>query len=372
MMISAGEASGELYGALLAREVKKLWPDTEIFGIGGSRMEKEGVSLIAPISHVVGIIEAVRHLGEVRSTLKKAAGSLISRKPDILVLIDYPDFNLALARTAKSAGIPVLYYVSPQVWAWRRGRIKKIVSLANRMAVLLPFEVDYYKDTGMPCEFVGHPIAETINIQGTKEEIKRNLGLDPSKGLISLLPGSRPSEIKMHREVIKDVAAIIHHEFPDMQIAVPLTPESHLAEPFPDYVKIFRGHTTEVVACSETSAVASGTATLETALTGTPMVVFYKVSPLTYHIVKLVMKTKFISLVNIISGRKVVSELLQKQATPEKIFSELKTILTDSAYRDDMIGNLKKIREVMQGKKPSQRVAQMVGETAGWENAAIV
>jgi lipid-A-disaccharide synthase len=196
---------------LLGREIVKLWPDAEIFGIGGPRMEEEGISLIAPISQVVGILEAVRHIGEVRSTLKKAAEKIISGKPDVLVLIDYPDFNLLLAKKAKAAGVPILYYVSPQVWAWRRGRVKKIARLADRMAVLFPFEVDYYKDTGLPCEFVGHPVAETINFHQTKEEAKINLGLDPAKRVITLLPGSRPSEIKRHQKILKDVAEKIHH-----------------------------------------------------------------------------------------------------------------------------------------------------------------
>jgi len=369
MMISAGEASGDLYGALLGREVKTLWPDVEIFGIGGPRMEQEGVSLIAPISQVVGILEALRHLGEVRRSFKKASEALINRKPDILVLIDYPDFNISLAKKARSAGIPVLYYVSPQVWAWRRGRVKKIAALVNRMAVLFPFETDYYKETGLSCEFVGHPVAETIDVQGTKEELKKSLGLDPAKGVISLLPGSRPNEIIRHQTLVREVAEKIHRGFPDMQTVVPLAAGSRLSEPLPDHVKIIHGRTTEVIACSEASAVASGTATLETALVGTPMVVFYKVSPVSYFLAKFLVSIKFFSLVNILSGNMVVVELLQNEATPEGIFSELQKILTDGEYRDRMTSGLRKIRETMQGKKPSRRVALMAGETAGWKAA---
>jgi lipid-A-disaccharide synthase len=372
LMISAGEASGELYGAMLSREVKRLWPDTEIFGIGGSRMKKEGVNLIAPISQVAGITEVVKHIGELRKIFKKAAGALIEKRPDILVLIDYPDFNIPLAKKAKAAGIPILYYVSPQVWAWRRGRVKKIAALVNRLAVLFPFEVDYYKDTGLPCEFVGHPIAETINIKGTKEEIKKDLGLYPDKGIITLLPGSRPNEIIRHQTLIRELAEKIRCEFPDMQIVVPLTAESNLTEKLPDYVKIIRGRTTEVVACSEVSALASGTVTLETALVGTPMVVFYKVSPVSFLLAKLLVKVKFVSLVNILSGRQVVLELLQKDAISDKIFSELKRILNDKSYRNEMLVSLNKIGEIFQDKKPSHRVAQMVGEMAGWDDAAIL
>ena len=162
LMISAGEASGELYGAMLCREVKKIWPDVEISGIGGPRMKEEGVSLIAPISHIMGIVEVFKHLGEIIGTYNKAKNALINNRPDLLILIDYPDFNLILAQKAKQAGIPVLYYVSPQIWAWRKGRINKITALVDKVAVLFPFEVDCYKETGLPCEFVGHPITERI------------------------------------------------------------------------------------------------------------------------------------------------------------------------------------------------------------------
>ncbi|RJQ44156.1 MAG: lipid-A-disaccharide synthase [Nitrospiraceae bacterium] len=368
-MISAGEASGELYGALLSREVKKLWPGVEVFGIGGSRMEKEGVTLIAPISQVVGIIEAVKHLRKVKNTLKKAADALASKKPDVLVLIDYPDFNLMLAKHAKAAGIPVLYYVSPQIWAWRRNRVKKIAALADRMAVLFPFEVDYYKHTSLPCEFVGHPIAETINIPGTKETIKDSLGLDPLRGVVTLLPGSRPDEILRHQPIIKEVSEKLHHEFPDMQIVIPLTAESRLTQQLPDYIQVIKGRTSEAVACSEAAAVASGTATLETALAGTPMVVFYKVSRVSFLLAKMLIKVEFISLVNILSQKRVVMELLQNEAAPENIFSELKKILTDQAYRDEMVSGLKKISEIMLDKKPSRRVAAIIGEMTEWEVA---
>jgi len=368
VMISAGEISGELYGAMLSREIKKNWPDVEIFGIGGPRMKAEGVKIIAPISHVLGIVEAIKHLHEVKKTLKKATQFLVTENPDILVLIDYPDFNIALAKKAKAAGIPILYYVSPQVWAWRSRRINKIASLVNKMAVLFPFEVEYYKNTGLSCEFVGHPVAETININQSKEELKHSLGLDPHRDVIALLPGSRPNEIHRHQTIIREVAEKIYHEFPQMQVVIPLVSGSNLTEPFPQYVKVIHGRTVEAIACSEAAAVASGTATLETALVGTPLVVFYKVSPITFYLARLLTNIKFISLVNILLGEKVVEELLQKNANAERIFYELKKILTDASYRESIVSNLVKIQKVMQGKKPSSRVASIIGEIAGWSN----
>lgn len=367
-MISAGETSGELYGALLSREVKTRWPETEIFGIGGLKMEKEGVKLIAKITSVIGLAEAIKHLGKIRKNFKKAKDAIADRKPDLLVLIDYPDFNLALAKRARSAGIPVLYYVSPQVWAWRSGRIKKIASLADRIAVLFPFEADYYKDSGLPCEFVGHPITETINIRKTAEELKTDLGLDPSRPVITLLPGSRPDEIKRHMPIIKGVAERLHNELPDFQIVIPLAEGSSLPEKMKGHITVISNRTREAVACSDVSLVASGTATLEAALLGTPMAVFYRVSPLTSFFARLLIKVPYVSLVNLLSGKEIVKEMIQNNATPDNIFAELKRIISDLAYKNEMLLNLRKIREVMSDKKTSSRVAAMAGEIAGWNN----
>ncbi|KPJ99672.1 MAG: hypothetical protein AMK71_09355 [Nitrospira bacterium SG8_35_4] len=371
VMICAGEASGELYGASLSRQLKKNWPDIEIFGIGGSRMESEGVSLIAPITHILGILEVLKHLFEIRRTFNKAKNALIREKPDVLVLIDYPDFNIALAKKAKSAGIPILYYVSPQVWAWRAGRVKTIASLVNRMAVLLPFEVAYYKNAGLPCEFVGHPIVERIHISGTKEQLKVQLGLDPKKNVVALLPGSRPNELLKHQSIIHDVAQKIHARYPDMQILVPLVSGSVFPGTLPDYMKVVYDSTTEALASAEAAAVTSGTATLETAVVGTPMVVFYKISPFTFFIGKMLASVRFISLVNILSGKEVVKELLQDEANADAIISELTKIIEDRDYRNSMISELNAIREMMTGKKPSSRVASIVGEMAGWNDAAV-
>lgn len=369
LMISAGEASGELYGALLSREARKIWPDLEIFGIGGPRMENEGVELISGISCVIGFTEAVKHLGELRRTMNKAGDALINRKPDVLVLIDYPDFNLMLAKKAKAAGIPILYYVSPQVWAWRKGRVNRIAALVDKMAALFPFEVDYYNKVGLPCEFVGHPIVETINISKSKEELKQELGLDPARPLISILPGSRPAEISRHMPVIKEVAAKINMNSPEFRIAIPLAQGTEPGEQLADYITVLHGRTREAIASSEACVVASGTATLETALLETPMVVYFRASFISFHIAKLLVKLRFISLVNLLSEKQIVVELLQKDATADNIMAELGKILNDTDYRNNMISELKKIRGIMQEKKPSARVASIIGEIAGWKNA---
>ena len=367
MFISAGESSGELYGALLSREIKKRWPDALIYGIGGPRMQAEGVTLIAPMSHLIGLVEVIRHLGEIRATFRKAEQFLTQERPDLLVLIDYPDFNIALAKKAKAAGIPVLYYVSPQVWAWRRGRVKKIAALVDKMAVLFPFETAFYEQTGLSCEFVGHPVMETLDIRGSKEELKRGLGLDAEKRVISLLPGSRPGELNRHQFIIMELAEKITRAFAETQIVLPLASGTEFPANLPEHVRIFHGRTTEALACSDAAAVASGTATLETALLAVPMVVFYRVSPVTFHIAKLLTSVQFISLVNLLSGKEVVKELLQRDASAVMIFSELKKILHDRVYRNNMISNLRKIRETFQGMNPSARVAALAGELARWD-----
>ncbi len=365
-MISAGEASGELYGALLSREIRKNWPDAEVIGIGGNRMKREGVNLIASISNSIGITEAIKHLGQIIMTFRTASSVLKKQKPDVLVLIDYPDFNLALAKKAKKAGIPVLYYVSPQVWAWRSGRINKIAALVNRMAVLFPFEADLYKKTGLSCEFVGHPIAETINIKLSKEELKTSLGLEPDKKVVALLPGSRPSEINRHRVLIMQVAEKIHKQFPDVQIVVPLVSDTGLSVKFPGYITVLYDRAREVLACAEAAAVASGTVTLETALLQTPMTVFYRLSAVTYLLAQILISVKFISLVNIISQKEVVKEFVQKKADAENIYQELKKIMSDNDYRQAMKAELRMIYKTMTEKTASPRVASIVGELAGW------
>jgi len=371
-MICAGESSGELYGALLSRELRRIWHDVEIIGIGGSKMKEEGVNLIAPVSHALGITEVIRYIRIIRKNFKKAQEALTSYKPHVLVLIDYPDFNIALAKKAKALNIPILYYVSPQVWAWRGRRVKKIASLVNKIAVLFPFEVDIYKKADIPVEFVGHPVTETIPRElnsgtMTKEKLKQRTGLNPTLPVITLLPGSRPSEIGRHIPILKGVAERIHNEFPETQIVIPLTPETTLTrEDIPHYITVLKGMTHEAIACSEVSAVASGTATLETAFLRTPMVVFYKLSPLTFFVGKLLIKTKFISLVNILSKKEVVVELIQKEATSENIFSEIKRIILDNKYREQMILNLSKIKELIGKKTASLRVVQIVGEITGW------
>jgi len=392
IMIVAGESSGELYGSLLAKALKSKWPDVHIMGVGGEKMSEAGVELISPISDAFGLTEAISAFGKIKTAFNKTVEALKQSRPAVLVLIDYPDFNLKVAKLARSLGIKILYYVSPQVWAWRKGRVKKIAGLVDRMAVILPFEEEIYRNAGIPCEFIGHPVLEeiesvlgsskSIGVQGSafsKERrslCKAAIGLEPDRPLLSLLPGSRPSELKRHLPLIIEVIRRFKRE-PEIsgkgyQLCMPLTLNtdetryhSYLETLRQEGVVIKKGESVKVRAASDLAVVASGTATLQTAFLEVPMVVVYKLTPLTYHLGKHIIKVKHISLVNILSGREVVQELIQDSANPGEIVKELKKIITDTKYREDMLHYYRKIKEPFSGKKPSERVAEIVIEMAG-------
>ncbi len=389
VMIIAGESSGELYGSLLAKELKRQWPDLHMLGIGGSRMSEAGVELVARTSDAFGLMEAVSSLRRVRAAFRSAVSALKTYKPRVLVLIDYPDFNFRVGKIAKSLGIKILYYVSPQVWAWRKGRVKKIAGFVDRMAVILPFEEELYRAAGVPCEFVGHPILEEIgdvlekagNKRLTDAELRTSfkaaLGLDPNKPVLSLLPGSRPSELTRHMPLMVEVVRAVKSDpelqsLKDYQFCMPLAPNTDemkygrfLEVLKQEGVVINKGESVRTLASSDMAVVASGTATLQTALLEVPMVVIYKLSALSYHLGKRILDVKYISLVNILSDREVVKELIQDRANPREIMGELRRIAFDPSYRDNMIFHYKKMKEPFSGKSTSKRVAEMVMELAG-------
>ena len=376
-MIVAGESSGELYGSLLARAVKARWPDVRLVGIGGERMRDSGVEILSGIASSFGITELLLSLKRVRESFNTAEKALTELSPGVVVLIDYPDFNFRLARIAKKRGLKVLYYVSPQVWAWRRGRVKTMGEIADRVAVILPFEEEIYKGAGIPCEFVGHPIMEEIE-QYEEEARKSGAGSrEPKVGsrnpLIALLPGSRPHELRTLLPVFIGLVRTLRRELPDCRFVIPLAPNIEL-ERFDEFLTMLRqegaelrkGGATEALASSDMAVIASGTASLQAALLGVPMVVVYKLSPITYFLGKKVLKVPYISLVNIISGREVVPELIQRKASVGNIMKHCKKILYDDNYRNSMVLSFGKIREGFFGKRPSVSVAGMIGEMAGW------
>jgi lipid-A-disaccharide synthase len=368
VMIVAGETSGELYGALLAEALKKKVPQVRVVGIGGERMQAAGVELISGIASAFGLAEAASSLRTLKETFRKASDAFRRYRPSVLVLIDYPDFNLRLAADARVLRIPILYYVSPQVWAWRRGRVKKIARLVDRMAVILPFEEAIYRDTGLDAEFVGHPVLDEIRGMKTgKHALKAELGLDPGLPLISLLPGSRPHELERLLPLVLDIVRACKRTSPGHQYCIPFAPNTDLVKHLSSIdmlkaegVSVNKGASLRALAASDYAVIASGTATLQAALLGVPLIVIYKLFPLTFWLGKRIVRVKWASLVNILSDREVVRELLQKDATVENVLQELDKIMHDSAYRDQMLKAYEDVRKVFAGKHASDRVADLI------------
>ncbi len=369
----AGESSGELYGSLLAAEIKKAHPDVSIFGIGGERMKAQGVEIVREISGAFGLTEVLAHLKDLRATFKELLKRTRELRPQAAVLIDFPDFNFKVARELKKMGIPVLYYVSPQLWAWRSGRIKKMKRLADFVALILPFEEDIYRNSGIPHEFVGHPVLDEISVM-EKNNDRPALGLAPDRPFLAMLPGSRPSELKKHLPLFIDLIALFKREFPQWQFFIPLAPNLKTAQFTGEFkalrengAVIKRESALKALLASDAALIASGTATLQTAFLEKPFTVIYKVSPFTFFAGKLLVKVKYVSLVNLLSGRESVREFLQNDARPDKIMAELREIIGNPEYRAEMLGRFKEIKSVFEGKSASGRVSEIACRMAGWE-----
>ncbi len=290
-MIVAGEASGDLHGADLVKTLTQRRPDCGFFGMGGPAMREAGVELLADASElaVVGLFEVLAHYPRIRRALRRLERTLQDRRPDLLILVDYVEFNLQLARCAKRLGIKVLFYISPQVWAWRSRRVKKIGARVDRMAVLFPFEVEIYQRHGIPVTYVGHPLVSHAQPSMGRDEVLQGFGLDALRPIVGLLPGSRRIEIKRLLPLLIDTAALLQGRIPDAQFLLPLASTldaSDVAPYLPEDrgIAVIQGHTYDVMQVCDALIAAAGTATLEAALIGTPMAIVYKVSPLSYPI----------------------------------------------------------------------------------------
>ncbi|HNQ64685.1 MAG TPA: lipid-A-disaccharide synthase [Smithella sp.] len=352
VLIIAGEASGDMHGANLVREMLNRDPALKFYGIGGKKMLQEGVQLLADASTmaVVGLTEVVFKLKDILKIMRTIKKSLDERRPDLVVLIDYPDFNLPVAKAARRHNIKVLYYISPQVWAWRQSRIEQIKKTVTRMAVILPFEVETYRRHGFAADYVGHPLLDMIKTTYSKKESRKKFDLHEDKITIGILPGSRMSEIKKLLPELLQAATIMKDSIPELQFVVPLADtleEKNLTgiiAGFPIDVNVISGQTYDVVSCADLALVASGTATLETALLKVPMIIVYKISPLSYFIGKLFVRVKNIGLVNIIAEKTIVPELIQNDASGARIAREALSILGDETKKQAMIRELEAIR----------------------------
>lgn len=369
-MIVAGEASGDMYGAKLATELRALSPDTAFFGMGGDCMRQAGVETLvdANVMAVMGIVEVVAHLPVIVKGFNILKRRILTDPPKLLILIDYPDFNLRLAKVAKRAGVKVLYFVSPQVWAWRSGRVTGIGRVIDMMAVLFPFEVPFYQKAGIPVSFVGHPLLDMVRPSLGKGEAPASLGLDPARRTVGLFPGSRKSVIKRLLPVILQAAEQLQSRLPDLQFVLPLA-SSLRAEDLAPYlaassvpVTVVSGRNHDVMVACDAAISVSGTVIMELALVGVPMVLIYKVSPLTYEIGKRVINVPHIGICNIIAEKRVVKELIQHEAEPAGIANEIERLLADRAYADELREGLAGVRVKLGSGGALQRLAQVARE----------
>ena len=366
LLLSCGEPSGDAYGGELVAQLRSTRPELVAFGLGGDKAEAAGVQLVAHVRDVavVGLFEVVKHLAELRSIFKRILAEVDRLRPDVAVLVDYPDFNLRLARELKRRGIPIVYYVSPQVWAWRRGRIRTIRDNVARMLVLFPFEEQIYREAGVPVCFVGHPLLDHVKPVADKAATLRELGVDPARPVLAVLPGSRPQEVKHNLPPLLGALERIGARRPDVQFllaAAPSLPEDIFAAARTrPGVQLVRGRTHEALASASVGVVASGTATVEAALQGLPMVVVYRVSPLTYALGRPLLRVNQFAMVNLIAGRAVVPELMQADFTAERVANEALALLEDPTRAAKMREDLAEVRRRLGEPGAAARAAAVV------------
>lgn len=353
--IIAGEASGDLHGSNLIKELKKLDSTADIRCWGGDMMESAGATLVKHYRDLafMGFIEVVRNLPTIFQNMKFCKKDILSFKPDVVIFIDYPGFNIPIAEFAKKNGYKTVYYISPQVWAWKEGRVRTLKKVIDKMLVILPFEKDFYKKWNYEVEYVGHPLVEVVEesrrceVRGAKLTVGQPSTVN-RQPTIALLPGSRKQEISIKLPIMLEVCKF----FPDCRFVVAQAPSlsddfiSQYTKPYPN-VGIVKGKTYNLLMESDAAMVTSGTATLETALFGIPEVVCYKGSPISYAIAKRVIKVKYISLVNLIMDKPVVTELIQDQLTPDNLKKELESLLYDPKRRERLANDYKELWEIL-------------------------
>lgn len=372
VMISVGEASGDLHGASVANALKLQEPNIRLFGMGGSQMRLAGVDIVYDIADlgVMGIVEIVKSLPRLFRLRDMLKEYMERERPDVLVIIDYPGFNVRLAKVAKRLGIPVVSYISPSAWAWGRWRAKEVAGIVDRVAAIFPFEADVYKDAGAAVTFVGHPLLDIVKPSMKREEALAYFGADPAQPVVMLMPGSRVQEVQELLPPMLQAAELIHNQQPDCQFYLPAASTISRAmlrdfvDGFKVPVQIAEDKVYDLMQISRVAIAASGTATLETTLLSVPTVIVYKVAPLTYWLGKYLVKIPYVGLPNIIAGHKVVPELLQDEVTPEKIARETISLLQDTPERQQMLSELALAKAKLGECGAVGRVARVILEVA--------
>jgi len=361
--IIAGEISGDIHGALLMDAMKKADPTCHFIGIGGSEMVRVGLSSLVPLEKmsVMGFVEVLKHLRFFKSVEQKVMETIGVDNPERIILIDYPGFNLRLAKKVKQKfNIPITYYISPQIWAWKEKRINIIKRCVNQMLVIFPFEKSWYAERGVEVEWVGHPYLEEWNAT-SKSDLKLKLGLDPKRLLLTLFPGSRKQELDHHLSLCFSAADKVSKEVPDLQIILGLAPNVNIESlQIPENIRVERTHTRRALEAADAAIIASGTSTLEATIYGTPMVIIYKMNPISWWISKWLVKTRFVGMPNLIANRIIVPELLQSEATPKAISTQIIRMIIPGLARDNTLQNLDNIRASLGDSEASSKAAFLI------------
>ena len=370
VMFSAGESSGDQHAANMFLELKKHQPDIKGFGMGGAKMALAGIDIRYDSGSigVIGVVEVLKHYGEIRRALKLIQQLVSTERPDLLVCVDYKEFNLKLARFAKQCGVKVLFYVSPQVWAWRPGRVKTYGKAIDMMAVIFPFETTYYDAENVPVRYVGHPSVDKVHPQRSRLEDMAIFNLDESNPVIGLLPGSRANEINRLLPIMLAAAEILQVRNPGIQFMLPQADSisDELLESYMDRspvkITVIKNQPYDVIQCCDVVMTTSGTATIEIALLNVPMVITYKLAALTYWLGRWLVNTPFIGLPNIILGKGFIKELIQYEATSENLAEEIERILTDKFYADQMRDSLNQVKQQLGHGGGSKNMAELALE----------
>jgi lipid-A-disaccharide synthase len=366
ILVIAGEASGERHAAALIKELRQLQPDLQFSGIGGSRMREQGVSLLYDASQtsVVGFVEVLKRYRFLRSVFLHTIRHAEELRPRFAILVDYPGFNLRLAGELHRLGIPVVYYIAPQVWAWKEQRVQTLRRYVDDLIVVFPFEVEYFQKRGISARFFGHPLVEQIDRQGsatstTNSTNEPELSTD-TRPKIAYLPGSRPEELRRHMPVISEVITQLGDRYRHVIPVAPTLDRSEI-EKYQSRIRFeLVGETTEALQGASAALVKSGTSTIETTLHHVPFAVMYKTSVLSYEIARRAIKVSSIAMVNLLAGKQVVREFVQSEATPNNLAAELRLLLDDTAYRERMIADLKEVTHQLGGRGAARRAAEYI------------
>jgi len=371
IMISAGEASGDAHAANLVKALQRIDGDIQVKAMGGQHLRDAGADILVDCSDiaVVGLVEVLIHYRKIKGVLNQLAEEIRRRPPDLLILVDYQEFNFRLARVAKQCGVKVLFYISPQVWAWRPHRVHKFGELIDMMAVLFPFEEKFYQQANVPVRFVGNPLVDETRPLKNHQQAMQQYQLDSGRKVVGLFPGSRRGEIKRVLPIQLKSAELLKQQHPDLQFILPIAStlqhediDPHLSAHRSLDLHVVKDRAYDVMQVCDAIITASGTATLEIALMGIPNAITYRISPISYFILKRMVTIDHIGLVNIVAEKDIVREFIQHEAQPRAIADEIHHILTDDDYRNNMIDELAKVREKLGKEGGSNNIAQLAYE----------